>query len=150
MGPIEQSMRDAAIAARRRLNANPVSMSLKIPPAPTLRMRIPPASVEKPHKPIADSIDYVIEVPAPLRWKAIVKEVCEKHGITMGQMVCRQRSRPLVAARFEAYYRLSNETLLSLPQIGKLMGGKDHTSVMHGIRVHRLRLAEAEAAEAMQ
>lgn len=141
MGPIEQSQRAEAVAARSRLmNAPRAALQL---PVPVKRQLLPPVhSQPVPRKRITAFITSIEEIAAPLRWKAIVKEVCEKHGITFGQVLGRQRSQPIVKARFEAYFRLSEETGLSLPQIGRFLGGKDHTSVLHGIRKHKQRCAE--------
>lgn len=81
--------------------------------------------------------------PMPI-WKVIIRQVCKKHGITVPEIIGPRRSRKLVEARHEAFWRLSKETMLSLPRIGYRMGGKDHTTVLHGIRQHERRLAEAE------
>lgn len=66
----------------------------------------------------------------------IIQEVCDSHGVTKGEMLGRQRSKPIATARQEACWRLSKETTLSLAQIGRKLGGRDHTTVMHGIRRH--------------
>ena len=84
----------------------------------------------------------VIDLP-PAAWKVIVMEVCEKHRITYRQIIGDCRSRHIVAARHEAFYRLSTEATLSLTAIGHRMGGKDHTTVIHGIAKHRERMAAA-------
>lgn len=88
----------------------------------------------------------VIVLPSAA-WKAIVNEVCAKHGVTFAELVAHRRTRNIVAARHEACYRLSTETTLSLCQIGLRLGGKDHTTVIHAINKHRERLvAAAEVA----
>lgn len=143
IGPVEQSQRDSALAARRRLMGTQIKAPVALEqPVPVKRMPEPRKVAPTAFRSIVDMVDYVIEMPSPTRWKVIVKEVCEQHGVTFSQVIGRQRSRPLVAARFEAYFRLSEETGFSLPQIGKLMGGKDHTSVLHGIRMHKQRCVD--------
>lgn len=72
----------------------------------------------------------------PFWWREIIRQVSDKHGITPKQLVSHARSRFLVKARNEAYYRMRRETILSLPQIGDKFGGRDHTTVLHGIRRH--------------
>lgn len=74
-------------------------------------------------------------------WRDIVKEVCVKHGMTFAEIRGHCRARDIVAARHEVCYRLATETPLSLPAIGRRLGGKDHTTVLHGIRKHRERMA---------
>lgn len=73
-------------------------------------------------------------------WKIIVREVCEKHSVSIAEIIGNRRARHLVIARHEAFHRLSTETTMSLPQIGYRMGGKDHTTVLHGIRAHKKRM----------
>ena len=74
----------------------------------------------------------------PLR--AIVLDVALKHKLTVAQVLGRQRSRPFVLARQEAMWRCHRETYASLPQIGEAMDGRDHTTILHGIRQHEKRL----------
>lgn len=68
-----------------------------------------------------------------LRWRIILKEVCEKHNITWEMMASTQRSYPIVRARQEAWWRMSRELRMSLPAIGRRCN-RDHTSILHGIR----------------
>jgi chromosomal replication initiation ATPase DnaA len=103
----------------------------------------------KLHPVIATADPDVVEVQEPRqpheRWKQIVFEVCRKHGLTYDEIMGHQRSVRIAIARHEAFYRLATETTSSLPRIGKWMGGKDHTSVLHGIRRHRQRMKDALA-----
>lgn len=73
-------------------------------------------------------------------WMDIVREVCAKHCLTKSELMSDRRARNLVAARHEAMYRMSKETTMSLPAIGRRMGHKDHTTVLHGIRRHEAKL----------
>lgn len=66
----------------------------------------------------------------------ILDDVCLAHSVTEEQICSDQRAAPIVAARFEAYYRMRRETTWSLSQIGRFLGGKDHSSVFHGVRKH--------------
>jgi chromosomal replication initiation ATPase DnaA len=142
VGEYEASLRERAVAARRRLFGSPVtSTHSKVAavehdadPEPD-----PGYLTTRQTKAIIRDLIIMGEAPGPFRWRHIVEEVIEKHGVTFGQIIGRQRSKPLCVARFEAYFRLSEETTLSLPQIGKIMGGKDHTSVLYGIRKFRER-----------
>ena len=72
--------------------------------------------------------------------KVIVREVCEKHGVSWLDITSDRRSAPIVRARNEAFYRLRYETPMSFPEIGRLMGGKDHSTVIHGVRRHEATL----------
>lgn len=72
--------------------------------------------------------------------KEIIREVCKKHQVTIPELKGIRRSRQFVIARHEASYRLSKETTLTLGQIGILVGGRDHTTILHGIRKHEAKL----------
>lgn len=72
-------------------------------------------------------------------WRVILSEVARKHKLTVTQIVGQQRSHPIVLARHEAMYRMAHETRMSLPQIGQRLGGRDHSTCFHGIRMHAER-----------
>lgn len=73
----------------------------------------------------------------------IVAEVCIKHRVSIAQVKGSSRLREVVTARFEAFYRISEELGYSLPMIGRAVGNRDHSGVLHGIRRHKARLEAA-------
>lgn len=75
------------------------------------------------------------------RWKMIVREVCEKHRVTIHEIRAHTKETRIVIARQEAMYRLKKETLMSYPQIAAKMGGFDHTTCMSAVKKHTARLA---------
>jgi hypothetical protein len=99
--------------------------------------------------------DYICVVPEPEEekpqyqhtpmWRIIVREVCQKHGVPEIDIFSHRRPHNVVLARHEMMYRMRHETPLSLPQIGKRLGGRDHTTVLHGIRKHQARLEAMNA-----
>lgn len=69
--------------------------------------------------------------------RTIVREVAKKHGLAPAHLRGISRRAIIVRGRQEAYYRLYTECPdLSMPQIGRYLGGRDHTTVLHGIRAH--------------
>ncbi|NNJ10936.1 chromosomal replication initiator protein DnaA [Chloroflexales bacterium ZM16-3] len=62
----------------------------------------------------------------------IIVAVSEHFGVDMRIMQGRGRSRNIVVPRQVAMYLLREETECSLVDIGKLLGGRDHTTVMYG------------------
>jgi chromosomal replication initiation ATPase DnaA len=78
-----------------------------------------------------------------LRWKRIIREVAQQHGLTIPELLARRRRRMIVQARQLLFYRLYRETSMSLPEIGKKCGGYDHTTVIHSIRKHQERIKAA-------
>jgi hypothetical protein len=80
------------------------------------------------------------------RWRIIVDQVAAKHNVSATDVRSARRTHAVVVARHECFYRLKHETTMSLPQIGRLMGNKDHTTVLNGIHRHEARIASGEAA----
>ena len=74
----------------------------------------------------------------------ILNEVCTQYGVTKLDLISDRRTANLMRPRMHAYYRLRTETTLSFPQIGRLMGGRDHTTAMHG---YKKFLAQVEAGK---
>lgn len=99
---------------------------------------------------VSFTVPEFIYIPEPITfstptWKAIVQEVCEKHKISYADLASARRDRPVVVARREACWRMRKETSMSLPQIGRRLGGKDHTTVLNAIRKYEEMLkAEPE------
>jgi chromosomal replication initiator protein len=73
---------------------------------------------------------------------AIMAETAAYFGLTVEDLCGSSRSRVLVTARQIAMYLCRELTDLSLPKIGALFGGRDHTTVMHADRKIRSTMAE--------
>jgi chromosomal replication initiation ATPase DnaA len=74
----------------------------------------------------------VRSVPYRQTYANIERRVCKLFGLTKVSLHSRRRDRRVVFARQCAMYWACRLTRLSLPQIGRLMGGKDHTTILHG------------------
>jgi chromosomal replication initiator protein len=73
---------------------------------------------------------------------AIMAETAAYFGLAVEDLSGSSRSRVLVTARQIAMYLCRELTDLSLPKIGALFGGRDHTTVMHADRKIRSLMAE--------
>lgn len=62
----------------------------------------------------------------------IISAVCKYFSITNEEILSGRRKQELVLPRQIAIYLIREQTTKSLPEIGKIMGGKDHTTIMHG------------------
>ena len=69
------------------------------------------------------------EIPPPL----ILEETARYFSLSTGDLMSKSRSRPLTQARHIAMYLVRECTGLSLVKIGEIFGGRDHTTVLHGI-----------------
>lgn len=77
----------------------------------------------------------------------IARSVAKKHHISFTDLISARRSVHLVRARQEAMWLMRKYTVLSLPHIGKILGNRDHTTVLHGIRAFEARNPGASLAE---
>ena len=73
----------------------------------------------------------------------VIEIVSKFYNISVPEIVSASRSRELVQPRQVAMYLIRQETDASLPEIGALLGGRDHTTVIHGVERIKERL-EAE------
>jgi len=67
----------------------------------------------------------------------ILQEVAEDYGLTIAALKGQDRSRHITQPRQEAYYRAFVECPhVSYPEIARRIGGRDHTTILHGVRAH--------------
>lgn len=64
----------------------------------------------------------------------IMQTVSEYYGVTLNDMVGPTRRREITVPRQIAIYLTREMTGMSLPQIGSVFGGRDHTTVMHSCK----------------
>ena len=76
--------------------------------------------------------------------RQIISEVSEKRGVSRDAIISARRNVNLVLARWEVMWRAREETALSLPQIGRALGDRDHTTILYGVRRHQERIDAGE------
>jgi chromosomal replication initiator protein len=64
----------------------------------------------------------------------ILDAVAELEGISIQELLGQNRSAKIAVPRQLAMYLLRTYNEISLPQIGEMLGGRDHTTVMYGIK----------------
>lgn len=62
----------------------------------------------------------------------ILEKVAGYFSLQVDDLTSTRRSKDLVLARQTAMYLLRKETKLSLAEIGRVLGGRDHSTVIHG------------------
>ncbi len=75
------------------------------------------------------------EFRAPRRTQtveAVLEAAAEFHNLSVDDLTGPRRTKKIVLARQQAMYLAREATEASLPQIGAALGGRDHTTVMHG------------------
>lgn len=111
---------------------------------------VPALPSEWPFQPAPAPYDHcerdVTLKPRRLTWREIAREVAWAHRLTFTDLISARRDRAVCAARYEAFWRCHRETLMSKSQIGLRFGGRDHTTVIAGIRRHLENMEAALAA----
>lgn len=75
----------------------------------------------------------------------IMARVGEPYGVTPQMMRDQRRTRVIAWPRMAAMAAVHRELpRLSYPAIGRAFGGRDHTTILHGVRDHNNRMAWAE------
>jgi len=78
----------------------------------------------------------------------IQRRVSEHYNIRLSDMIGPKRVRSYARPRQVAMYLCKQLTSRSLPEIGRRFGGRDHTTVMHGVRrIEELRIQDGQIAE---
>ena len=83
--------------------------------------------------------------PREITPQLIIDVVCEHFHITKEQMISKSRSNDIAKPRQIAMYLCKNMTGVSLENIGELLGGRDHSTVIHGINKVESELQTNEA-----
>lgn len=68
-----------------------------------------------------------------LRPEDVINSICEFYQIKPTQLKGIKRDAKLVRARQACMYVLKKESGLTFSEIGNLLGGRDHTTIMHGV-----------------
>lgn len=71
----------------------------------------------------------------------IVAAVSRATRVSMAEIYGRKRSQQISDARHIAMYLIRENTDLSYPQIGRIMGQRDHSTIIHGHRKIRREMA---------
>ncbi len=81
----------------------------------------------------------------------IQRKVSEHYNIRLSDMVGPKRLRSYARPRQVAMFLCKKMTSRSLPEIGRRFGGRDHTTVMHGVkRIEELKQNDAQIAEDLE
>jgi chromosomal replication initiator protein len=78
----------------------------------------------------------------------IQRKVSEYYNIRLSDIIGPKRLRSYARPRQVAMYLCKQLTSRSLPEIGRRFGGRDHTTVMHGVRkIEELKMTDGQIAE---
>ena len=81
----------------------------------------------------------------------IQRRVSEHYSIRLSDMIGPKRVRAIARPRQIAMYLSKQMTSRSLPEIGRRFGGRDHTTVMHGVRrIEELKASDSQIADDLE
>jgi len=80
-------------------------------------------------------------VASPADPDALLQAVSSYFGISLQALAGKSRARPIAEARHTAMYLLREDAQLALKQVGLLLGHRDHSTVIHGIKKVSLALS---------
>ncbi len=90
----------------------------------------------------------------PLTVDDIVEKVCDHYGVSQQQVFSRSRKRDLVLVRQVSMYLAQKYTKMPASRIGQLIGGRDHSTVLHScntveqrLKIDKVFLAEISSIE---
>ncbi|HRV90777.1 MAG TPA: chromosomal replication initiator protein DnaA [Anaerolineae bacterium] len=78
------------------------------------------------------ALQDIVSRQAELTVEQVIVAVAEYYRMDEQTLIGRNRSKDVSAARQMAMYLAREETGASLPHIGEVLGGRDHTTIMHG------------------
>lgn len=70
----------------------------------------------------------------------MVECVAVKHGLTLEDAMGKSKLYKISHMRQECYWWLNRKFGFSTPVTAEVMGGKDHTSILHGVKAHEKRI----------
>jgi chromosomal replication initiator protein len=90
--------------------------------------------LNKPLNPnlVEDALAYLAPVQTKLSLESILEVAADYYGVSVAELTGRGRSAKTALQRQIVMYLMREETGASLPQVGMALGGRDHTTVMHG------------------
>lgn len=106
------------------------------------------------HKPIDIELatealqDILVEAQRQITVEHIMKTVGDFYQLKIADLIGKKRTRTIARPRQMAMALAKDLTQQSLPSIGQVFGGRDHTTVMHAHKtIHELKQTDAKLAQ---
>ena len=95
--------------------------------------------------------DILREADRKVTIEEIQRKVSEHYNIRLSDLIGPRRVRTIARPRQVAMWLAKQLTTRSLPEIGRRFGGRDHTTVMHGVRkIEELKIQDSQIAEDLE
>jgi chromosomal replication initiator protein len=76
---------------------------------------------------------YIQQTQVKVNAKTVLQKTADYYEISFNDITGTKRSREVVVPRQIAMFIMREELNMSFPRIAKSLGGKDHTTIMHGV-----------------
>lgn len=120
------------------VSPKPVDAPAVVQAAPAIAASVPPIATVRTVAWIAWALDRIQAAPEAEQRRVmigeVVRAVADEFGVDRSEMVSDSRFRAVVRPRQVAMYVAKAVTPRSYPEIGRAIGGRDHTTVIHGVR----------------
>lgn len=83
------------------------------------------------------------------RARTLLEAVAADYGLTPDDLTGPCRMHRIAHPRQELMWLLYRQGNMSLPQIGRFLGGRNHTTIKHGVERHQERIEAAHACKKM-
>jgi len=81
----------------------------------------------------------------------IQRRVADHYSVRLSDLIGPKRQRTIARPRQVAMYLSKQLTLRSLPDIGRRFGGRDHTTIMHGVKkIEELMATDSQLSDDLQ
>jgi hypothetical protein len=116
----------------------------------------PAVCVAAPLPPAPAAVPTLAELPPAVRGRIAVRSILETTAahfrISVQELISHERRQPLARRRQVAYYAARQIAGRSLPHIARHIGGRDHTTILHGVRrvAARIDAGDVETAAAVK
>ena len=85
--------------------------------------------------------------PGPLSLQQIRNAVCAYYGVPVAEVLSMRRTARIMRPRHVLFYLARALTTCTLPQIGRFLAGRDHTTILHGFnKIACLKHSDAQLA----
>ena len=96
-------------------------------------------------------VDILRSTDRKITVEEIQRKVSDHYNIRLSDLIGPKRVRTFARPRQIAMYLAKQLTSRSLPEIGRRFGGRDHTTVMHGVRkIEELMQKDSQIADDLE
>jgi len=130
---VDQMLADARARRARLYRPGPDPVRKVVQPEPE------PEVIKRDY--VRDWLQLAIpESTKPAVHRLILRMVADAFTVTYLELIGQGRTAKVVLPRQVAFYIMRHHTTMSFPMIGNFVGGRDHTTVLHGVSKMEARL----------